>query len=82
MLRVMQGRAPALIHRVRPDNWPHIAQLFTSAVLQAAVTGEAVLDEELQRLARPDPSKLLRLSQRMQAWRSSSCCSVQGQKHV
>ena len=49
-----------------PENFTHFAELFTAAVLQAAATGEALLDEELGNLAKQNVSKFQRLNQRLQ----------------
>lgn len=67
MLGVLVEGAGPLLRRVQPDNLPHFARLFTAALLQAAATGEALLDDELGDLARRDPSRFSRLTQRFQA---------------
>jgi len=63
---LIQHRAPILLRKVSSDNFAHLAELFTAAVLQAAATGEAVLDEELGSLASQDVSKFQRITQRLQ----------------
>jgi hypothetical protein len=63
---LIQHRAPALLRKVSSDNFAHLAELFTAAVLQAAATGEVVLDEELGNLAKQDVSKFQRITQRLQ----------------
>ena len=62
----VQHRAPTFLRKVSPDSVAHLAELFTAAVLQAAATGEAVLDEELGSLAKQDVSRFRRLNQRLQ----------------
>lgn len=57
-----------LLRKVAPENFAHFAELFTAAMLQAAATGEALLDEELGHLARQDVSKFQSLNQRLQVW--------------
>jgi hypothetical protein len=66
VLRVLEEGAGRLVRRVQPDNLPAFARLFTAALLQAAATGEALLDDELGDLARRDPSRFSRLTQRFQ----------------
>ena len=66
---LIQHRVPALLRRVAPENFASLAELFTAAVLQAAATGEAVLDEELGHLAQQDVSRFQRLNQRLQVTR-------------
>jgi len=44
-----------------------LRQRKINADAQAAATGETLVDEQLSRLATDDPTKLLRLNQRMQA---------------
>lgn len=70
MLGVLAEGAPALVRRVAPGNLGAFAALFTAALLQAAATGEALLDEELGSLAARDPSRFARLNSRMQV----RCC--------
>lgn len=63
---LLQHKAPAFLRKVSLDSVPHLAELFTAAVLQAAATGEAVLDEELGNLAQQNVSRFQRLNQRLQ----------------
>ncbi|KAK9861044.1 hypothetical protein WJX84_011146 [Apatococcus fuscideae] len=63
----MQKGAAAVLRRLRPDNMRDFAELVTQGLLQAAATGEALLDDELAGLARRDPSRFQRLNQRLQA---------------
>ncbi|KAK9843389.1 hypothetical protein WJX84_005287, partial [Apatococcus fuscideae] len=63
----MQKTASAVLRRLRPDNARDFAELVTEGILQAAATGEALLDDELAGLARRDPSRFQRLNQRLQA---------------
>lgn len=65
-LMAVQTKSREVIRRVFPDNYPYLADLFAACVLQAALTGEAVLDEQLATLARRDLSKFQRLKQRLQ----------------
>ena len=58
--------APALLRRLRPDNLGAFAELFTAAVLQAAATGEPLLDESLSSLASRDVARFHQLNQRLQ----------------
>ncbi|KAK9812046.1 hypothetical protein WJX73_000982 [Symbiochloris irregularis] len=58
--------AQALLQHLRPDNLSAFAELFTAAVLQAAATGEALLDESLSHLASKDVARFHQLNQRMQ----------------
>ncbi|KAK9820041.1 hypothetical protein WJX72_005403 [[Myrmecia] bisecta] len=67
VLSGMQERASALLRRLRPDNTTAFAELLVAAILQAAATGETLMDEELTQLARRDVSKFHRLNQRLQA---------------
>ncbi len=66
-LATLSRRAPALVRSVAPANLGAFAALFTAALLQAASTGEALLDEELGSLAARDPGRFSRLNLRMQA---------------
>lgn len=59
-------RTPALLRKIAPENFSHFAELFTAAVLQAAATGEALLDKELGNLAKQDVSRFERLNRRLQ----------------
>lgn len=62
----MQKGAAAVLRRLRPDNMRDFAELVTQGLLQAAATGEALLDDELAGLARRDFSRFQRLNQRLQ----------------
>lgn len=75
MLGVLAKRAPALVRGCAPANLGAFAALFTAALLQAAATGEALLDEELGTLAARDPGRFSRLNARMQASKSSALLS-------
>lgn len=71
VLLYMQQNVRRPLRALRPDNYATFAELFTTALLQAAATGEALLDEsassqKLQKLADKDTSKFYRLNQRMQ----------------
>ncbi len=65
----MQKSAALVMRKLRPDNARDFAELVTEGILQAAATGEALLDDELAGLARQDTSKFQRLNQRMQVSR-------------
>ena len=65
-LTFMRQHAQPFLQGLLRDNYGAFAELFTAAVLQAAVTGEAVLDEELGRLAQQDVSRFQQLNQRLQ----------------
>ena len=65
-LAFMRQHAQPFLQGLLRDNYGAFAELFTAAVLQAAVTGEAVLDEELGRLAQQDVSRFEQLNQRLQ----------------
>ncbi|KAL4855714.1 hypothetical protein ACK3TF_003794 [Chlorella vulgaris] len=67
LLALLQHSATDLLRRLRPDNFAAFAELFTAAVLQAAATGEALLDEELSRLARKNVGRFHSLNQRLLA---------------
>ncbi|KAI3423926.1 hypothetical protein D9Q98_009760 [Chlorella vulgaris] len=67
LLGMLQHSAADLLRRLRPDNYAAFAELFTAAVLQAAATGEALLDEELSRLARKNVGRFHSLNQRLLA---------------
>lgn len=62
----LQARASDLLRALRPDNFGPFAELFTAAVLQAAATGEALLDEELTNLAKRNVDRFHSLNRRMQ----------------
>ena len=62
----MRQHAQPFLQGLLRDNYGAFAELFTAAVLQAAVTGEAVLDAELGRLAQQDVSRFQQLNQRLQ----------------
>ncbi len=77
----MQQHARRSLRTLRPDNYATFAELFITALLQAAATGETLLDESdstqnLQKLADKDTSKFYRLNQRMQVCRQ--VCSSAG----
>ncbi len=68
VLGVLAEGAGPLLQRVQPGNLRDTARLFTAALLQAAAAGEVLLDDELGDLARRDPSRFSRLSQRFQVF--------------
>ena len=64
----LQISAAHLLRALRPDNFTFIAELITTAILQAAATGEAeaLMDAELTRLAKRDGvSRFHSLNRRM-----------------
>lgn len=63
----MQQHARRALRALRPNNYSPFADLFVAALLQAAATGESLLDSKLEDLAKKDPAKIYSLSQRMQA---------------
>ncbi len=73
VLLYMQQNVRKPLRALRPDNYATFAELFTTALLQAAATGETLLDksestQKLQQLADKDTAKFYRLNQRMQVW--------------
>lgn len=66
VLSVLVEGAGRLLRGVASGNLGAFARLFCAAVLQAAATGEALLDSELGALAARDPSRFSRLNQRLQ----------------
>lgn len=66
MLGVLVEGAGRLVRGVASGNLGAFARLFCASVLQAAATGEALLDRELGALAARDPSRFSRLNQRLQ----------------
>ena len=83
VLLYMQQHVRKPLHALRHDNYGPFADLFTTALLQAAATGETLLDsgdsitaKTLKRLADKDASKIFKLNQRMQVLllSISACC--------
>ncbi|KAK9901211.1 hypothetical protein WJX75_000422 [Coccomyxa subellipsoidea] len=66
VLSVLVDGAGRLLRGVASGNLGAFSRLFCAAVLQAAATGEALLDSELGALAARDPSRFSRLNQRLQ----------------
>ena len=66
VLGVLVEGAGRLVRGVASGNLSAFARLFCASVLQAAATGEALLDRELGALAARDPSRFSRLNQRLQ----------------
>jgi len=63
----IQVASSNLLRTLRPDNFLAFAELLTAAILQAAATGDALLDEELAKLAKRDGvSRFHSLNRRMQ----------------
>ena len=67
---------PALLRHLRPDNLPAFAELFTAAVLQAAATGEPLLDDSLSSLASRNMARFHQLNQRLQVTLPPVLCSM------
>lgn len=74
VMAYMQQHARRTLRALRPDNYAPFAELFVAALLQAAATGESLLDSKLEDLAKRDVAKFYRLNQRMQA--RSNCYSL------
>lgn len=73
LLLYMQQHVHKPLRRLRHDSYSTFADIFTTALLQAAATGETLLDSDnsksartLQKQADKDASKIFRLNQRMQ----------------
>ena len=69
----MQQHVRKPLRLLRHDNYATFAEIFTTALLQAAATGETLVgsdqsksDKVLQKQADKDASKIFRLNQRMQ----------------
>jgi hypothetical protein len=54
-----------LLAALTPEGLWHVAELFTACVLQAASTGEALVEPRLVVLAEKDPGRFLKLQQRL-----------------
>jgi len=66
VLQTLQKQAGNLLRYLRRDNFDSFAELFTAAVLQAAATGETLMDEELTGLAKRNLGKFHYLNRRLQ----------------
>ncbi|GIL67564.1 hypothetical protein Vafri_20923, partial [Volvox africanus] len=66
LLVPLRSQCLDVLQSLHPDNLPFFAELFTSCVLQAAATGESLVEGDLASLASRNPSKFHRLNQRMQ----------------
>ena len=73
VLLYMQQHVRKPLRLLRHDNYATFAEIFTTALLQAAATGETLVgsdqskdDKVLQKHADKDASKIFRLNQRMQ----------------
>jgi hypothetical protein len=58
--------AKQLLLQLAPSNQPYLAELFTACVLQAASSGEPILDPQLAMMAVRDPGKFQKLQQRVE----------------
>ncbi|GIM17143.1 hypothetical protein Vretimale_19668 [Volvox reticuliferus] len=66
LLVPLRSQCLDVLQSLHPDNLPFFAELFTGCVLQAAATGESLVEGDLANLASRNPSKFHRLNQRMQ----------------
>lgn len=66
VLKIIQEDSGQLLRGLRVDNYDFFAELFTAAVLQAAVTGETLMDEELTGIAKQNLSRFESLNKRFQ----------------
>lgn len=80
VLLYMQQHARKPLRLLRHDNYATFAEIFTTALLQAAATGESLLathqsesEQVLQKQADKDASKMFRLNQRMQVGCPNPC---------
>eukprot|EP00798_Chlamydomonas_sp_ICE-L_P015366 gene15368-21452_t len=64
---VLKARVLELVGSLHPSNEPFFAELFAMCVLQAATTGEALMEGAVASLAMRNPSKFQALNQRLQA---------------
>lgn len=64
---LLKLRGMELLQDLMACNYSYFAELFTACVLQAAMTGEMLVEEELMQLAQNNPSKFQKLHQRIQA---------------
>eukprot|EP00775_Hariotina_reticulata_P002815 gene2815-3107_t len=58
--------AKQLLLQLTPGNQPYLAELFTACVLQAASSGEPILEPQLAMMAVRDPGKFQKLQQRVE----------------
>lgn len=82
VLKLIQEESGQLLRGLRIDNYDPFAELFTAAVLQAAITGETVMDEELTGIAKQNVSRFESLNKRFQVTsnRKSAVASRRGQQ--
>ena len=66
VLKILQEDSGQILRGLRVDNYEPFAELFTAAVLQAAVTGETLMDEELTGIAKQNLSRFESLNKRFQ----------------
>lgn len=71
VLRIIQEDSSQMLRGLRVDNYEPFAELFTAAVLQAAATGETIMDEELTGIAKQNLSRFQSLNRRFQMNSSS-----------
>jgi hypothetical protein len=76
-LAVLQQRARELLQRLMPQNFSFLAELLVGWLLQAALTGEALMAAEVAALAQRNPGRFQRLNQRLQVG-----CSRAGSVHA
>jgi hypothetical protein len=65
-LGALQQRARELLQRLMPQNSRFLAELLVGWLLQAALTGEALMAAEVAALAQRNPGRFQRLNQRLQ----------------
>jgi hypothetical protein len=63
-LLTASGTMQRLLAALAPESLRHLAELFTACVLQAASTGEALVEPRLVVLAEKDPGRFQKLQQR------------------
>ena len=66
VLKLLQEESSRLLRGLRLDNYDAFAELFVAAVLQAAATGETLMDEELTGIAKQNVSRFQSLNKRFQ----------------
>ncbi|KAF6264178.1 hypothetical protein COO60DRAFT_1457746 [Scenedesmus sp. NREL 46B-D3] len=65
LLSELSVAAKQLLLQLAPGNQGHLAELFTACVLQAASSGEPILEPQLAMMAQREPGKFHKLQQRL-----------------
>uniref|UniRef100_A0A383W3N2 Uncharacterized protein n=1 Tax=Tetradesmus obliquus TaxID=3088 RepID=A0A383W3N2_TETOB len=65
LLSELSVAAKQLLLQLAPGNQGYLAELFTACVLQAASSGEPILEPQLAMMAQREPSKFHKLQQRL-----------------